>query len=238
MSRCSNCALARATVNALNPELCRDLTQALDAAWPRARKASCGGRAKVFSAGWTCYLLSLGDDHAAPATRGLDRFSRPRAPVACPVRWRRRSRARAGRRLRAGAVLRLQGDGGRPVRIGLNEPRLAWSHREGPGAAGARGRAASDRNACCGRCAGRSREAAAHRGPGTNSPGSMQSPSGPGVGTNCCCSARAGTGKPAPSRRDPMPRTARNASTGPLRGRLDASGYAGGLRAMLARIGK
>ena len=66
--------LARAPVNALNPELCNDLSNALAGAVANgAGGIVLSGGPKVFSAGLDVpYLLSLGDDEAArPFTDGV-----------------------------------------------------------------------------------------------------------------------------------------------------------------------
>ena len=79
--------LARPPVNALNPELCEALSQALeDAVAAGAQGIVLAGGPKVFSAGLDVpYLLSLGDDQEALLAAWTVFFKAARALVACPV---------------------------------------------------------------------------------------------------------------------------------------------------------
>ena len=130
----SELRLARAPVNALNPALCHDLKQALDAALANgARGIVLAGGPKVFSAGLDVpYLLSLGDDQAALLQAWNAFFDAARALIACPVPV---VAAIAGHAPAGGCVLalccdyRVMADG--PYRIGLNETQVGLVAPEG-----------------------------------------------------------------------------------------------------------
>ena len=79
--------LARAPVNALNPELCNALTHAVHHAVNNgAHGIVLAGGPKVFSAGLDVpYLLSLGDDQDALLQAWKAFFNAARALAACPV---------------------------------------------------------------------------------------------------------------------------------------------------------
>ena len=116
--------LARPPVNALNPELCADLVQALHEAPARgARGIVLVGGPKVFSAGLDVpYLLSLGEDQDALLRAWTVFFSAARALAECPVPV---VAAMAGHAPAGGCVLALCCDyrimARGPFRIGLNE---------------------------------------------------------------------------------------------------------------------
>ena len=130
----SELRLARAPVNALNPALCHELKQALDAALANgARGIVLAGGPKVFSAGLDVpYLLSLGDDQAALLQAWNAFFDAARALIACPVPV---VAAIAGHAPAGGCVLalccdyRVMADG--PYRIGLNETQVGLVAPEG-----------------------------------------------------------------------------------------------------------
>ncbi len=130
----SELRLARPPVNALNPELCHDLLQALDKALVNgARGIVLAGGPKVFSAGLDVpFLLSLGNDHAALLQAWNAFFGVARALVACPVPV---VAAIAGHAPAGGCVLalccdyRVMADG--PYRIGLNETQVGLVAPEG-----------------------------------------------------------------------------------------------------------
>jgi len=126
--------LARAPVNALNPELCADLVQALaDAVAADAGGIVLSGGPKVFSAGLDVpYLLSLGDDQSALLQAWNVFFAAARALIACPVPV---VAAMAGHAPAGGCVLalccdyRIMSEG--PYRIGLNETQVGLVAPEG-----------------------------------------------------------------------------------------------------------
>lgn len=129
--------LARAPVNALNTELCRALIDALNAALDHgARGIVLAGNPKIFSAGMDVpYLLSLGDNRNALLDAWQAFFGAARTLAESRVPVVAAHRARTRRRLRAGAVLRLPGDG--PQR-GSSAPVRTRAQRNpgGPGGAG------------------------------------------------------------------------------------------------------
>src|SRR6187431_2531866 len=126
--------LARPPVNALNPELCEALAQALDDAVAMgAQGIVLAGGPKVFSAGLDVpYLLSLGDDQEALLGAWIVFFKAARALVACPVPV---VAALAGHSPAGGCVLalccdyRIMAEG--PYRIGLNETQVGLVAPEG-----------------------------------------------------------------------------------------------------------
>jgi enoyl-CoA hydratase/carnithine racemase len=126
--------LARPPVNALDPQLCRDLARALEAALGNgARGIVLAGGPKVFSAGLDVpYLLTLGDDQAALLEAWSAFFDAARALVACPVPV---VAAIAGHAPAGGCVLalccdyRVMAEG--PYRIGLNETQVGLVAPEG-----------------------------------------------------------------------------------------------------------
>ena len=126
--------LARPPVNALNPELCEALAQALDdAVATGAQGIVLAGGPKVFSAGLDVpYLLSLGDDQDALLGAWTVFFKAARALVACPVPV---VAALAGHSPAGGCVLalccdyRIMAEG--PYRIGLNETQVGLVAPEG-----------------------------------------------------------------------------------------------------------
>lgn len=130
----SELRLARPPVNALNPELCQDLRQALDTALLNgARGVVLAGGPTVFSAGLDVpYLLSLGDDTTALLDAWNAFFEVARALIACPVPV---VAAIAGHAPAGGCVLalccdyRVMADG--PYRIGLNETQVGLVAPEG-----------------------------------------------------------------------------------------------------------
>lgn len=131
--------LARAPVNALDPELCKHLRDSIDAAVARGAQALVlSGGPKVFSAGLDVpHLMSLGDDrHALRAAWELF-FDSAMALAACPVPV---VAALAGHAPAGGCVLALccdyrvmarSGDAERPFRIGLNETQVGLVAPEG-----------------------------------------------------------------------------------------------------------
>jgi enoyl-CoA hydratase/carnithine racemase len=126
--------LARAPVNALNPQLCSDLAGALDeAVADGARGVILAGGPKVFSAGLDVpYLLSLGDDRAALTDAWTRFFGCARALAESPVPV---VAAIAGHAPAGGCVLALCCDyrvmAKGPFRIGLNETRVGLAAPEG-----------------------------------------------------------------------------------------------------------
>lgn len=136
--------LARAPVNALNPELCRDLCVALEtalAAGARGIVLTAEPRPDgptVFSAGLDVpYLLSLGDDRARLRAAWESFFDAARALAASnvPVAAAINGHAPAG-----GCVLALccdyrimaaSPDPARPLRIGLNETQVGLAVPDG-----------------------------------------------------------------------------------------------------------
>ncbi len=126
--------LARAPVNALNPELCAELSRALgEAVANGARGIVLSGGPKVFSAGLDVpHLLSLGDDQTALLHAWTAFFDTARALVACPVPV---VAAMAGHAPAGGCVLalccdyRIMAEG--LYRIGLNETQVGLVAPEG-----------------------------------------------------------------------------------------------------------
>ena len=126
--------LARAPVNALNPELCNDLSNALAGAVANgAGGIVLSGGPKVFSAGLDVpYLLSLGDDQAALLRAWTAFFDAARALLESPVPV---VAALAGHSPAGGCVLalccdyRIMAEG--PYRIGLNETQVGLVAPEG-----------------------------------------------------------------------------------------------------------
>ena len=122
--------LARAPVNALNPELCRAIADAVPRPWPRARRASCCRVERRFSAGLdvrTCCRCSADEVGAALgfSARGPSARAVP-VPVAAAL---------AGHAPAGGCVLalccdyRVMASGG--YRIGLNETQVGLVAPEG-----------------------------------------------------------------------------------------------------------
>lgn len=126
--------LARAPVNALNPDLCSALTSAIgDAVSNGAQGIVLTGGPKVFSAGLDVpFLLSLGNDQDALLSAWNDFFDAARALASCPVPV---AAALAGHSPAGGCVLalccdyRVMADG--PYRIGLNETQVGLVAPEG-----------------------------------------------------------------------------------------------------------
>lgn len=126
--------LARAPVNALNPQLCNDLSDALTAALANgAQGIVLSGGPKVFSAGLDVpFLLSLGDDQAALLNAWTAFFDAARALLNSPVPV---VAALAGHAPAGGCVLalccdyRIMAEG--PFRIGLNETQVGLAAPEG-----------------------------------------------------------------------------------------------------------
>ena len=126
--------LARAPVNALNPELCGALSSALDkAARDDVQGLVLSGGPKVFSAGLDVpFLLSLGDDRATLTAAWESFFGAARALAACPMPV---VAAIAGHAPAGGCVLALCCDyrvmASGPFRIGLNETQVGLVAPEG-----------------------------------------------------------------------------------------------------------
>lgn len=126
--------MARAPVNALNPELCIALVQALrEAVAHGARGIVLAGGPKVFSAGLDVpYLLSLGEDQAALLQAWEAFFHAARALAESPVPV---VAAMAGHAPAGGCVLALCCDyrilANGPFRIGLNETQVGLVAPEG-----------------------------------------------------------------------------------------------------------
>ena len=126
--------LARAPVNALNPELCRELAAAVrKAAGDGVRGLVLSGGPKVFSAGLDVpYLLSLGDDRAALTAAWEAFFDAARALAAAPMPV---VAAMAGHAPAGGCVLALCCDyrvmAHGPFTIGLNETQVGLVAPEG-----------------------------------------------------------------------------------------------------------
>ena len=126
--------LARAPVNALNPQLCNDLANALAGALANgAGGIVLSGGPKVFSAGLDVpFLLSLGDDQAALLQAWTAFFDAARALLESPVPV---VAALAGHSPAGGCVLalccdyRIMAEG--PYRIGLNEAQVGLVAPEG-----------------------------------------------------------------------------------------------------------
>lgn len=126
--------LSRAPVNALDPELCGALSDALaDAARDGVQGLILSGGPKVFSAGLDVpYLLSLGDDRAALMAAWENFFAAARALAMFPVPV---VAAIAGHAPAGGCVLALCCDyrvmASGPFRIGLNETQVGLVAPEG-----------------------------------------------------------------------------------------------------------
>lgn len=126
--------LARAPVNALDPELCRELRAAVDAAVvAEAGGIVLSGGPKVFSAGLDVpYLMGLGDDREALTTAWQAFFAAARALAACPVPV---AAAITGHAPAGGCVLALCCDyrvmAAGDFRIGLNETQVGLVAPEG-----------------------------------------------------------------------------------------------------------
>ncbi len=126
--------MARPPVNALDPQLCRELQAALaDAVAGGAGGIVLAGGAKVFSAGLDVpYLLSLGDDRDALLAAWNAFFGVARGLAGSPVPV---VAAMAGHAPAGGCVLalccdyRIMADG--PYRIGLNETQVGLVAPEG-----------------------------------------------------------------------------------------------------------
>jgi len=119
--------LARAPVNALNPELCGDLRAALKAAVDGgAHGIVLSGGPKVFSAGLDVpFLLSLGEDRDTLFAAWSEFFNAARDLAECPVPI---AAALAGHAPAGGCVLALCCDfrvmARGPFRMGLNETQV------------------------------------------------------------------------------------------------------------------
>ena len=126
--------LARAPVNALDPNLCRDLRSALDAAVvAEAGGIVLSGGPKVFSAGLDVpYLVGLGDDREALTSAWQAFFAAARALASCPVPV---VAAVTGHAPAGGCVLALCCDyrvmAAGEFRIGLNETQVGLVAPEG-----------------------------------------------------------------------------------------------------------
>lgn len=126
--------LARAPVNALNPELCNELRDAIAAAVADGvHGLLLSGGPKVFSAGLDVpYLLTLGDDRTALMAAWESFFSAARALADCPIPV---VAAIAGHAPAGGCVLALCCDyrvmASGPYRIGLNETQVGLVAPEG-----------------------------------------------------------------------------------------------------------
>lgn len=131
--------LARPPVNALDPQLCDALAEALDAALAQgARGLVLSGIPKVFSAGLDVpYLLSLGDDRAAVKAAWGRFFNAARKLAASPVPV---VAAITGHAPAGGCVLTLccdyrvmarSADPAKPYRLGLNETQVGLVAPEG-----------------------------------------------------------------------------------------------------------
>ncbi|MEO6364432.1 MAG: enoyl-CoA hydratase/isomerase family protein [Luteimonas sp.] len=126
--------LARAPVNALNPELCDALRDAIQAAIADGvHGLVLAGGPKVFSAGLDVpHLLSLGDDRAALKSAWDSFFDAARALADCPLPV---VAAIAGHAPAGGCVLALCCDyrimASGPYRIGLNETQVGLVAPEG-----------------------------------------------------------------------------------------------------------
>ncbi|HEY5802549.1 MAG TPA: enoyl-CoA hydratase/isomerase family protein [Lysobacter sp.] len=124
--------LARAPVNALNPELCAELSAAIGTAVAQgAQGLILSGSPKVFSAGLDVpYLLSLGNDRDALSAAWESFFVAARTLAQCPVPV---VAAITGHAPAGGCVLALccdyrvmarSEDPAKPFRIGLNETQV------------------------------------------------------------------------------------------------------------------
>jgi enoyl-CoA hydratase/carnithine racemase len=126
--------LARAPVNALNPQLCNETREAIEQAVHHgAHGIVLSGGPKVFSAGLDVpYLLSLGDqrDHLLLAWQAFFGLARALASAPVPV-----VAALAGHAPAGGCVLALCCDyrimASGPYRIGLNETQVGLVAPEG-----------------------------------------------------------------------------------------------------------
>jgi enoyl-CoA hydratase/carnithine racemase len=126
--------LARPPVNALDPDLCRQLRDAIAAALgDGAQGLLLSGGPKVFSAGLDVpYLLSLGADRAALGAAWAGFFEAARALATAPVPV---AAAIAGHAPAGGCVLalccdyRVMAEG--PFKIGLNETQVGLVAPEG-----------------------------------------------------------------------------------------------------------
>jgi enoyl-CoA hydratase/carnithine racemase len=126
--------LARPPVNALDPQVCAALADAIAASVDAgARALVLSGGPKVFSAGLDVpYLLSLGEDRAALAAAWGEFFRAARALAGCAVPV---VAAMAGHAPAGGCVLALCCDyrvmASGPYRIGLNETQVGLVAPEG-----------------------------------------------------------------------------------------------------------
>jgi enoyl-CoA hydratase/carnithine racemase len=126
--------LARAPVNALNPELCLELSATVrTAVSDGVRGLVLSGGPKVFSAGLDVpYLLSLGEDRQALMAAWESFFDAARALAGAPVPV---VAAIAGHAPAGGCVLALCCDyrvmARGPFTIGLNEPQVGLGAPEG-----------------------------------------------------------------------------------------------------------
>jgi enoyl-CoA hydratase/carnithine racemase len=126
--------MARPPVNALNPQLCADVEQAINRAIADgAQGLVLSGGPKVFSAGLDVpYLLSLGDDRQALSAAWGQFFAAARALAQSPIPV---VAAMAGHAPAGGCVLALCCDyrvmASGPFRIGLNETRVGLVAPEG-----------------------------------------------------------------------------------------------------------
>lgn len=126
--------MARTPVNALDPALCAELAQAIDAAVRDGTQALVlSGGPKVFSAGLDVpHLLSLGEDAAALSAAWGTFFDAARALAGSPVPV---VAAIAGHAPAGGCVLALCCDyrimASGPYRIGLNETQVGLVAPEG-----------------------------------------------------------------------------------------------------------
>ena len=131
--------LARAPVNALDPQLCHDIAAALQGALADGAQAIVlSGGPNVFSAGLDVpYLLSLGDDRTALTAAWEAFFDTARAIADSPVLV---VAAIAGHAPAGGCVLALccdyrlmarSPDPAKPFRIGLNETQVGLVAPEG-----------------------------------------------------------------------------------------------------------
>lgn len=131
---CTELRLARPPVNALDPDLCRDLAAAIAHAVSNGAKGLVlSGGPKVFSAGLDVpHLLSLGEDRTALAAAWESFFDAARAVAGCAVPI---VAAMAGHAPAGGCVLalccdyRIMATG--PYRIGLNETQVGLVAPEG-----------------------------------------------------------------------------------------------------------
>ena len=126
--------MTRAPVNALNPELCKGLSDAIaEAVACNVHGLLLSGGPKVFSAGLDVpYLLTLGDDRAALMAAWESFFNAARALADCPLPV---VAAIAGHAPAGGCVLALCCDyrvmASGPYLIGLNETQVGLVAPEG-----------------------------------------------------------------------------------------------------------